>query len=38
MIIKPNKLTGQKAKYEDVSVEYYFKTSKITFINKHKAS
>jgi hypothetical protein len=36
MIIKPNKTTGQKAKYEDVEVEYYLKTSKIEFINKHK--
>jgi hypothetical protein len=38
MIIKPNKATGQKAKYEDVDIEYYYKTSKITFINKLKAS
>jgi hypothetical protein len=38
MIIKPNKVTGQKAKYEDVDVEYFHKTSKITFTNKHKAS
>lgn len=38
MIIKPNKVTGQKAKYEDVDVEYFYKTSKITFTNKHKAS
>jgi len=36
MIIKPNKETGQKAKYEDVEVHYYIKTSKIEFINKHK--
>lgn len=38
MIIKPNKATGQKAKYEDVEIEYFLKTSKITFTNKLKAS
>jgi hypothetical protein len=38
MIIKPNKATGQKAKYEDVEIEYFLKTSKISFTNKHKAS
>ncbi len=38
MIIKPNKATGQKAKYEDVDVEYFHKTSKITFTNKFKAN
>lgn len=38
MIIKPNKATGQKAKYEEVEIEYYHKTSKISFINKLKAS
>ena len=37
MIIKPNKEKGQKAKYEDVDVTYYFKTSKVTITNKHKA-
>lgn len=37
MIIKPNKELGQKAKYEDVEVVYYLKTSKITLTNKHKA-
>ena len=29
MIIKPNKETGQKAKYEDVEVNYFLKTSKV---------
>lgn len=38
MIIKPNKVTGQKAKYEDVEIEYYHKTSKISFTNKLKAT
>lgn len=38
MIIKPNKATGQKAKYEDVEIEYFLKTSKISFTNKLKAS
>ena len=38
MIIKPNKATGQKAKYEDVEIEYFLKTSKIAFTNKLKAS
>jgi len=37
MIIKPNKEKGQKAKYEDVDVTYYVKTSKVTITNKHKA-
>ena len=37
MIVKPDKLKGQKAKYEDVNIEYYFQTSKITFTNKNKA-
>ena len=37
MIIKPNKEKGQKAKYEDVEVTYFLKTSKITLTNKHKA-
>jgi hypothetical protein len=36
MIIKPNKESGQKAKYEDVEVNYFIKTSKIEFVNKHK--
>ena len=38
MIIKPNKATGQKAKYEEVEIEYFLKTSKVTFTNKLKAS
>lgn len=38
MIIKPNKVTGTKAKYEDVEIEYYHKTSKISFTNKLKAT
>lgn len=38
MIIKPNKVTGQKAKYEDVEIEYFLKTCKISFTNKLKAS
>jgi hypothetical protein len=38
MIIKPNKTTGQKAKYEDVEIEYFLKTSKISFTNKLKAN
>ena len=37
MIIKPNKEKGQKAKYEDVDVTYFVKTSKVTITNKHKA-
>ena len=37
MIIKPNKEKGQKAKYEDVEVNYFVKTSKVTITNKHKA-
>ena len=37
MIIKPNKEKGQKAKYEEVDVNYYVKTSKITITNRHKA-
>ena len=44
MIIKPNKEKGQKAKYEDVEVSYFLKTSKVhfsvkkvTITNKHKA-
>lgn len=37
MIIKPNKERGQKAKYEDVEVTYFVKTSKITITNRHKA-
>ena len=36
MIIKPNKEKGQKAKYEDVEVTYFHKTSKVTLKNKHK--
>ena len=38
MIIKPNKEKGQKAKYEDVEVNYFIKTSKVTITNKHKAT
>lgn len=36
MIIKPDKSIGQKAKYEEVNIEYYLKTSKIELTNKHK--
>ncbi len=35
MIIKPNKESKQKAKYEEVDVQYFLKTSKITLTNKH---
>lgn len=35
MIIKPNKELKQKAKYEDIEVQYFLKTSKITLTNKH---
>lgn len=35
MIIKPNKELKQKAKYEEVEVTYFYKTSKITLTNKH---
>lgn len=35
MIIKPNKEKGQKAKYEEVDVAYFIKTSKISLTNKH---
>lgn len=38
MIIKPNKVAGTKAKYEDVDIEYFHKTSKISFTNKLKAT
>jgi len=37
MIVKPDKVKGLKAKYEDVTVEYFLNTSKITFTNKNKA-
>lgn len=37
MIIKPNKETGQKAKFEDVNIKFEVNTLKITFINKNKA-
>ncbi len=37
MIVKPDKLKNQKAKYEDTTVEYFINTSKITFTNKNKA-
>ena len=37
MIVKPDKIKGQKAKYEDVTIEYFVNTSKITFTNKNKA-
>lgn len=37
MIVKPDKARGQKAKYEDVNVQYSLSTFKITFINKNKA-
>ena len=35
MIIKPNKESKKKAKYEEVDVQYFLKTSKITLTNKH---
>jgi hypothetical protein len=37
MIVKPDKIKGQKAKYEDVMIEYFLNTSKITLTNKNKA-
>lgn len=37
MIVKPNKSLDQKAKYEEVLIEFYLKTRKITFTNKNKA-
>lgn len=37
MIIKPNKEKGQKAKYEEVDVVYFVKTSKVTLTNRHRA-
>jgi hypothetical protein len=36
MVVKPDKAKGQKAKYEEVDVEYYYRTSKISWTNKHK--
>ena len=38
MIIKPNKAEGRKAKYEEVEVEYFIKTAKVVFTNRHKAT
>lgn len=37
MIVKPDKIKGQKAKYEDVTIEYFVNTSKVTLTNKNKA-
>ena len=37
MIVKPDKIKGQKAKYEDVTIEYFLNTSKVTITNKNKA-
>ena len=37
MIIKPNKAIGQKARYEEVNLEFYNQTCKITLTNKNKA-
>ena len=37
MIVKPNKIQGQKAKYEDVTIEFYLKTRKITFMDPNNA-
>lgn len=37
MIVRPDKAKGQKAKYEDVTIEYFLNTSKISFTNKNKA-
>lgn len=37
MIVKPDKIKGQKAKYEEVIIEYYTNTSKITITNKNRA-
>ncbi len=38
MIVKPDKIKGTKAKYEDVNIEYFEGTSKINFIDKNKAT
>ena len=37
MIMKPNKALGQKAKYEEATLEFYNQTNKITITNKNKA-
>ena len=37
MIVKPNKIEGRKAKYEEVELDYFVKTSKVNFTNKHQA-
>ena len=37
MIIKPNRAIGQKARYEEVNLEFYNQTCKITLTNKNKA-
>lgn len=37
MIVRPDKLKNQKAKYEETTLEYFINTAKITFTNKNKA-
>ena len=37
MVVKPNKERNQKAKYEDVTIEFYLKTRKITFMDANRA-
>jgi hypothetical protein len=37
MIVKPNKALGKSAVYENVKVEFYNETKKITFENENKA-
>ena len=37
MIVKPNKAIGQKARYEESTLEFYNQTYKITITNKNKA-
>lgn len=38
MIVKPDKAKGQKAKYEEVEIEFYFKTAKVSLVNKNDAA
>lgn len=38
MIVKPNRETNQKAIYEPIDIEYFLKTSKISFVDKNKAT
>lgn len=37
MIVKPNKALGQRAKYEETSLEFWKKTCKVSLRNKNKA-